>query len=125
MSSLPVPLSPVIRTVASVGATLFTLSITWWSAPDDPKISPETDDGTTSSGKVSTSLSGLSLGLLWERGRRQYTSWTAIVIRLARVFIDLSSLYLWFCRNTRRYDVRGDRWRAVPRRSRWERHDTP
>src|ERR1700722_10007149 len=38
VNSLPVPLSPVISTVASVGATLPTFSRTRVRAPDDPII---------------------------------------------------------------------------------------
>src|SRR2546426_9755749 len=43
MSSLPVPVSPVINTVESVGATFATCCSTLWTASDDPTISSNID----------------------------------------------------------------------------------
>ena len=49
INSLPVPLSPVISTVASVGATLLTLSRTRVRAPDDPMIPSNLGDASAAS----------------------------------------------------------------------------
>src|SRR5580698_7145391 len=61
ISSFPVPLSPVIRTVASLGATLITCAVTPQIALEDPTISSNIDVDRTSSRRSSVSSSSSPL----------------------------------------------------------------
>src|ERR1700722_11532835 len=60
ISSLPVPVSPVISTVASVGATLDTRENTFCKAPEFPTISWHIDPLSISSGRATLSCLSLS-----------------------------------------------------------------
>src|SRR5271170_7640754 len=59
-SSLPVPVSPVISTVASVGATLNTRESTFCKAPELPTISSHIDPLSISSGRATLSCLSFS-----------------------------------------------------------------
>src|ERR1700733_10440743 len=59
-SSLPVPVSPVTRTVASVGATLDTRESTFCKAPELPTISSHIDPLSISSGRATLSCLSFS-----------------------------------------------------------------
>src|SRR5580658_7356067 len=59
-SSLPVPVSPVIRTVESVAATLDTREITGWRAGEVPTISSNIDALSISSRSATFSCRSLS-----------------------------------------------------------------